>query len=292
MGKGKALPTFNFQLSSLSSGGVPTKRIHPIFPVAIAAGANLILFGVKLYSGLATASLCIYTDAVNNLFDALSCLLAVGGLWLSARSKSPAYPDGLGKAEDLAGFLMAVSVAFTGAYFAYRALDRFMYPRPVNYQIFHAVLLGATVPVKLALGFAFRRIARQQDSVIVKTIAMDSFSDCGVTTMTLLSFILSEYSGLRADAVFGLVISVVIIVNAVRLVRTSAGKLLGRNDGARNEAIQEILLSCGYTQAEVKTYATGRNVTAAADVTGEGDENAARALIQEKTGAELFLSRR
>ena len=216
----------------------------------------------------------------------------MGGLWLSARSKSPAYPDGLGKAEDLAGFLMAVSVAFTGAYFAYRALDRFMYPRPVNYQIFHAVLLGATVPVKLALGFAFRRIARQQDSVIVKTIAMDSFSDCGVTTMTLLSFILSEYSGLRADAVFGLVISVVIIVNAVRLVRTSAGKLLGRNDGARNEAIQEILLSCGYTQAVVKTYATGRNVTAAADVTGEGDENAARALIQEKTGAELFLSRR
>ncbi len=216
----------------------------------------------------------------------------MGGIWLAARSKSPAYPDGLGKAEDLAGFLMAVSVAFTGAYFAYRALDRFMYPRPVNYQVFHAILLGATVPVKLTMGFAFRRLSRKRDSVILKTIATDSFSDCGVTAMTLLSFLLSEYSGLRADAVFGLVLSIIIIVNAVRLVKQSAGRLLGRNDEAQNESIQKILLSCGYTQAEVKTYATGPNVTVAAAVSGEGDEAGARTLIQEQTGADLFIFRR
>ena len=247
---------------------------------------------MKLYAGLATASLCIYTDAINNLFDALSCLLAAGGLRLASRGKSPAYPDGLGRAEDLAGFLMAVSVAFTGAYFAYRALDRFMYPRPVNYQVFHAVLLGATVPVKLAMGFAFGRLSRRSGSLIEQTIRTDSFSDCGVTAMTLLSFILSSYSGLRADAVFGLAISVVVIVNAFRLVLRSARRLLGRNDTAQNEMIQDILLSCGYTRAEVKTYAAGADVTAAAAVAGEGDEAAARAQVREKTGAELYLSGR
>ena len=258
----------------------------------MAAAVNLILFGVKLYSGLATASLCIYTDAINNLFDALSCLLAVGGIRLAVSAKSRAYPDGLGRAEDLAGFLMAVSVAITGAYFAYRAMDRFLYPRPVNYQLFHAVLLGATVPVKLAVGLAFRRLSRRRDSLILKTISTDSFSDCGVTVMTLLSFVLSEYSGLRADAVFGLAVSVLIIVNAVRLVKTSAERLLGKNDVALNERAEETLLSCGFTGAEVRSYASGGAVTLAAAVTGEGDEAAARRLIQEKTGADLFLSRR
>ena len=272
---------------------IVTKRVSsPILPVALAAAADLILFGVKLYSGLATASLCIYTDAINNLFDALSCLLAVGGIWLAARAKSRSYPDGLGRAEDLAGFLMAVSVAFAGAYFAYRALDRFLYPRPVNYQVFHAILLGATVPVKLAMGLAFRWLSRRRDSVIYKTIATDSFSDCGVTVMTLLSFILSEYSGLRADAVFGLAVSVLIIVNAVRLIRSSGERLLGRNDEALNENAEALLLSCGFTRAEVKTYATGSYITAAAAVAGEGDEEKARALIKETTGAELYLSRR
>ena len=211
---------------------------------------------------------------------------------LAAKGKSDAYPDGPVKAEDLAGFVMAVSVAIAGAYFAYRALERFLYPRPVNYQVFHAILLGATVPVKLAMGLLFRRLSRRQDSVIVKTIATDSFSDCGVTTMTLLSFILSEYAGLRADAVFGLAVSAVVIVNGVRLIRTSARRLMGRNDPRQNKAMQEILLSCGFAQAEVKTYAAGDSVTAAAAVSGDGDEPKARALIREQTGAELFLSRR
>lgn len=183
-------------------------------------------------------------------------------------------------------------MAIAGAYFAYRALERFMYPRPVNFQVFHAILLGATVPVKLALGLTFRRLSRRQDSVILKTICMDSFSDCGVTAMTLLSFILSEYAGLRADSIFGLAVSAVIIVNGVRLVKTSARRLLGRNDRQQNETIEQILLSCGFTQAEVKTYAAGGPVTAVAAVTGDGDEQQARDLIRRQTNAELYLYRR
>ncbi|MBQ6067139.1 MAG: cation diffusion facilitator family transporter [Clostridia bacterium] len=261
-------------------------------PVAIATAANLALFGVKLYAGLASSSLCIYTDAVNNLFDALSCLLAAAGIVLAAKGKSADYPDGLGKAEDLVGFVMAVSVAVAGAYFAYRALERFLYPRPVNFQVYYAILLGATVPVKLTLGLAFRRLAKRRDSVIFQTICTDSFSDCGVTAMTLLSFILSEYAGLRADSLFGLAVSAVIIVNGVRLVKTSARRLLGRNDPRQNEEIGQILLSCGFAQAEVKTYAAGDSVTAAAAVTGEGDAQKARDLIRRQTNAELYLYRR
>ena len=261
-------------------------------PVIIAAAANFILFGVKLYTGLVSSSLCIYTDSINNLFDALSCLLAAAGIALAVRGKSGAYPDGLGKAEDLAGFVMAVSVALAGALFAYRALERFFYPRPVNFQVRYAVLLAATVPVKLALGFVFRSLSRKRDSVILKTVCTDSFADCGVTTMTLLSFILSEYAGLRADSVFGLAVSAIIIVNGVRLVKTSAEKLLGKNDTARNGAIAALLAECGFADAEVKTYENGGQITAAAVVSGDGDAQKARQLVQEKTNADLYLYRR
>ena len=211
---------------------------------------------------------------------------------LAAKEKSGEYPDGLGKAEDLVGFVMAVSVAVAGAYFAYRALERFLYPRPVNFQVYYAILLGATVPVKLALGLAFRRLSKWHDSVILKTISTDSFSDCGVTAMTLLSFILSEYAGLRADSLFGLAVSAVIIVNGVRLIKTSARRLLGRNDPQQNEEMEQILLSCGFTQAEVKTYAAGDRITAAAAVAGDGDEQQAHVLIRQRTNAELYLHRR
>lgn len=277
---------------SKKNGGIPTNRHSPLTPVLIAAAANFILFGVKLYTGLVSSSLCIYTDSVNNLFDALGCLLAAGGFVLVARKKTVAFPEGFGRAEDLAGFLMAISVTVTGALFAYRALERFLYPRPVNFQAGYAVLLAATVPVKLALGFAFRALSAKRDSVILKTVYTDSFSDCGVTTMTLLSFILSEYAGLRADSVFGLAVSVIIIVNGVRLVKDSAERLLGKNDPARNDRIASLLAECGFADAEVKTYETGGRITAAASVTGEGDALKAQRLTKEQTDAELFLSRR
>lgn len=254
--------------------------------------ANFLLFAVKLYSGLATSSLCIYSDAINNLFDTLSCALAFAGLLLAKKAATADYPDGFGKAEDLAGFIMSVTVGLTGVYFAYMSLERFMYPRPVNFLLRHALFLGGTIIVKLILGISFLRLSKKRESVVLKTVCMDSFADCGVTAMTLLSFILSEYSGLRADAVFGLVISVIIIINAVKLLKLSTEKLLGRNSAVINGEITEILLTCGFETADVKTYAAGTALTAAADVSGGGDETKARILTKENTGADLFIKRR
>ena len=260
--------------------------------MALATGADFALFAVKLYLGLSTASLCIYSDAINNLFDTLGCLLAVFGVWLAMRPGSRKYPDGMGKAEDLTGFIMAVCVAFTGFYFAYLALDRFMYPRPVNFLVRHAVLLGVTILVKLILGVVFFRLYKKRNSLVLKTVYTDSFADCGVTAMTLLSFILSATSGLRADAVFGLVLSAVIIVNGVKLVLSSAKALLGENDAALNEKIEAAAKECGFQTAGAKTYKTGKTLTLALTVSGDGDENEAREKISKLTGADLFIKRR
>lgn len=208
------------------------------------------------------------------------------------RPGSKKYPDGLGKAEDLTGFIMAVCVAFTGFYFAYLALDRFMYPRPVNFLVRHALLLALTILVKLALGIVFRGLHKRRNSPVLKTVYMDSFADCGVTAMTLLSFIFSATSGFRADAVFGLILSTVIIINAVKLVISSAKTLLGENDTALNERIESAALQCGYESAEAKTYRTGSTLTCALTVSGAGNENDARQKISNITGADLFIKRR
>lgn len=256
---------------------------------AVTVAANLVLFLIKLYSGLATSSLCIYSDAINNLFDTLSCLIALGGVILMNRNPGKAFPDGLGKAEDLAGFIMAVSVGFTGVYFSYLALDRFFYPRPVNFLVRHAVLLAATIIVKLVIGLICRREYKKLPSVILKTVYLDSFADCGVTAMTLLSFVLSNYSGLRADAIFGLVISVSIIVNAVKLIISSASELLGKNNEKTAEEITDILTGCGFEVSGVKLYKTGTHVTAAVTVSGGGDKKAAEETAGKLCGAEIYF---
>lgn len=187
---------------------------------------------------------------------------------------------------------MSVCVAFTGFYFAYLALDRLLYPRPVNFLVRHAVLLAVTIAVKLVLGIIFRQLYKKRNSVVLKTVYADSFADCGVTAMTLLSFILSFYSGMRADAVFGLIVSTLIIINAVKLVISSTKTLLGENDTALNGKIEQTALQCGFDSAEAKTYKTGGNITLALTLSGRGNEEELKNEISKFTGADLFIKRR
>ena len=95
---------------------------------------NLCLFMVKLYVGISTNSISIYVDSLNNALDSVVCIIALVGFWLSVRT-SPKYPFGLGRAEDLTGFITAVVIVGTGFGFGYVSLERTLYPAPVWFSV-------------------------------------------------------------------------------------------------------------------------------------------------------------
>lgn len=252
--------------------------------VLFAAAVNFALFCVKLYTGIATSSICIYSDSVNNLLDTLACALAFGGTLLMKKKASPELPDGYSKAEDIVGFIMAVIVGLTGVYFAYSSLERFIYPRPVNYLLKYAVVLAVAAAAKLVLGFALRAKYRKNKSVILKTVYVDSLADCGVTVMTLLSFILTDYAGLRVDAVFGLAVSAVVIFNAVKMIKSSAFSLLGKNDSELSERVAGEFQSRGIECIPVRV----NKRFAAVKLSGESTGQAVRE-IENELGIEIFI---
>ena len=220
--------------------GIDTLKKNKIgFAVLLAAAVNLVLFFVKLYTGLATQSISIYSDAINNLLDTLSCGLAFSGtLWMKKKA-SPDYPDGFSKAEYLTGFVMSALVLLTGACFAYSSLERLIYPRPVNYLLRYAVILVVAAVAKLTLGLILKKINKKQNSLILETVYIDSLADCGVTLMVLISFILTDYAGIRADAVFGLAVSALVIINSVKLIKKSVSQLMNRNDSELMQKTQD-----------------------------------------------------
>ena len=111
---------------------------------------NLCLFMVKLYVGISTNSISIYVDSLNNALDSVVCIIALVGFWLSVRT-SPKYPFGLGRAEDLTGFITAVVIVGTGFGFGYVSLERTLYPAPVWFSVRYAVIIAVTAVVKLLL---------------------------------------------------------------------------------------------------------------------------------------------
>lgn len=188
---------------------------------------NLVLFFVKLYVSLSSNSISIWSDAVNNLSDFLSCLLSAVCMLLSVKLLEKRLDFVAGRLERLLSLLLSLVVTFVGLAFAYSSLERFMYPTPIWFAVKFAVLIAITAFAKLLLFFFFRSQYKKSGSPVIKVMSTDSLLDFFITLTSLLSFTLTRYTEFAVDAVFGLLISVIVTVNAAKLLYTSVCGTIG-----------------------------------------------------------------
>jgi len=226
---------------------------------------NFLLFGVKLYVGLSVNSICIWSDAINNLADALSCLVSLGFSAWSMRLGKTAQEDLPEKSEQLLAFLLSGVVAFVGVSFAYSSLERLIYPTPVWFSVKYFLIVLFTVFVKVFLYFFYRRWAKTTGSRVLRVLQADSLMDCVITTATLLSFTLTRWLEFSIDAMFGLVISVILLVGAAKLLMQHLRALLNVVAAETREQVETLISSCkALANCEKIQYYIGRDdVTAA-----------------------------
>ena len=208
---------------------------------AFVCAVNVLLFGIKLYIGLASNAISIFSDAVNNLFDALSVLLTLSVLLVLLRAADRNTAHMLQKGEQLFSFLISIVIVFTGLYFAYSALERFMYPAPVWYTPLYLWTLVGTALTKLLLAVLLRRKNRSVASPVIKMIGFDSLLDFFITCFTVLTLLLSGAEHFSFDALFGLIISIAIIVPAVKMLLSSGQSLVNYVPAATRETVNAIL---------------------------------------------------
>ena len=224
-----------------------------VITCAAAFALNVALFSVKLYVGLCANSISIYSDAVNNMFDSLSGLAAFICFAALLSSSSEGTRAIIKKAEQFFSFVMSVIILLTGLYFAYNSLERLFYPTPISYLTRYLVMLTVTVAVKFVMFFAYRGVYRITGSPIIKVMAADSILDCFITLATVMSLTVSQYVEFAVDAVFGLVISAVLITSAVMLDFVGSGK---------REEISEIFDSLGVAVDYITYRRTGTEIEA------------------------------
>ena len=220
-------------------------------PLLLVTFANSLLFGLKFYIGLRTNSLCIYTDSLNNLLDALSALLSLVGTCFLLKQATKKHPYGFGRLEYLLEFCMALLVTITAALFAYHALIRLSMPTPVWFYTKYAWILGGTCAVKFCLGIYLYTRYKKTSAVLFKALYLDSFLDVAVTAVALTSFTLSNAIGVAIDGFLGLVISIFIAISGIRLLFSSGSLLLGEADTEKEKLIRQCVKDC-CPEAEIR----------------------------------------
>ena len=210
---------------------------------AVGAGVNLMLFFIKLYIGLSANSIAIYADSLNSLADSAVCIAAILGFLLLSSKVSKKYPFGTGKAEELLDLLISAVILFTGCAFAYISFERLLYPVPIWFSALYAIIIASTAAVKLGLVFFFKTISKKLGTNSINGIATDSLLDFFITLCTLISFTLTPCIGYSLDGIAGIIISIILIIQGIKMTVAACGSLIGKRDGKTCEKARKILES-------------------------------------------------
>ncbi len=87
------------------------------------------LLQVLIY--VASGSVALLADTIHNLGDALNSIPLWIAFMLARRLPNKRYTYGYGRAEDVAGLLIVLSIAFSAAYILWESVQKLINPQPL-----------------------------------------------------------------------------------------------------------------------------------------------------------------
>lgn len=268
------------------------KKKNSVAVFGLVLAVNIMLFAVKLYIGLSSNSISIYSDGINNLFDGFSSLAAIICVYIAGRADklfSTALAD---KTEQLITFAISCSVFGVGLIFLYNSAERLMYPAPVWFSVKYFVLLFSTAAVKLLMYFILKRQASKHSSSIIKIMSTDSLADFFVTSVTVLTLLLSHKGGISIDAFGGIAISIMIIASSLKSLREGLLRLVCLPEKQTREQIRRLVESLpGTEKAELEFSLSGEKrayLKIDGILSAEGLE-AFKEKVYNETGIRLYI---
>jgi len=195
---------------------------------------NAALAMVKLVAGLAGNAYALVADAVESAADIFSSLVVWGGLRIAAREADEDYPFGYGKAEPLAAAVVAVMLVGAAIGISLEAIQEIRTPHhsPAPFTL---VVLVAVIVVKEGL---FRKVLAVGDEVESTAVKADAWHHRSDALTSLAAFVgisvalLGGEGWEAADDWAALVAALVIVVNALLLLRPAIHDLMDRSPGS------------------------------------------------------------
>lgn len=204
---------------------------------------NALLAVVKLVAGVLGHAYALVADAVESSADIFSSLIVWGGLRIAARDPDDDYPFGYGKAEPLAAgivALMLLGAAFGISVAAIREI-RTPHHAPAPFTL---VVLVVVILVKELLFRRVLAVGEAVDSTAVRADAWHHRSDAITSAAAFIGISVALIGGAgweAADDWAALAAALVIVVNALRLLRPAIDDLMDRSPPA--ELIERIAAS-------------------------------------------------
>lgn len=191
---------------------------------AIGVSLNTAFVIAELVFGYAANSLALISDAVHNLSDVMSLLLAWGALWLSGRKPTDRHTYGYRRASILAALINAGLLLLVVGGIAVEAIDRLRNPGEVaGSTVLWVASLGIVINGATALLFMHGR----DTDLNIRGAYLHMAADAGVSFGVVVAALVTIWTGwLWVDPVVSLIIAVVVLLSGWELARDSVNLAL------------------------------------------------------------------
>ena len=193
----------------------------------VALTGNIVLFAVKLMIGILSGSISVIADALNDLLDGASSMVAVFGFYASNKRKNAKHRHGHGRVEYISSMVVSIVILVVALTLGYVSVLRIINPTPIagEWWMIALVLISIISSGSLALFYWFAN--RKLESSLLKASSKKDFTDMISTSVTLLALLLAPVTNLPVDGFAGVIVSGLILVLGLRSFMESAHLLIG-----------------------------------------------------------------
>ena len=182
--------------------------------VGLAVAVNLGLTAAQVAGGILSGSLALIADAIHNLSDAMSLVIALVARRIARRPADSEMTFGYARAETVAALINYTTLILIGLYLIYEAVWRFFDPQPVTGWLVIAVA-GVALVVDAVTAWLTYRMAK--DSMNIRAAFLHNLADAlGSVAVIVAGGLILTFGWQVVDPIVTLAIAAYILWHAGR----------------------------------------------------------------------------
>lgn len=177
----------------------------------LSAAGNLLLFACKYTAGITCGNVAVLAEGYDNLMDALNSLLVLLGFRMSGRKGDSLHPYGHGRVEYVLGLIISMTIILAGVSMFRESIHWIRHPRDRSLPLLVYGVSLLSILVKCGMSAYTRHVNRELDSMALAACEQNEAADIKMTMLTIGSAALYSLTGLSADWIVGIMISVLVM---------------------------------------------------------------------------------
>jgi cation diffusion facilitator family transporter len=186
-----------------------------------------VLIVMKVIASVLTGSIGIRADAVHSVIDLAGACIGLIGIRIASKPPDERHAFGHGKAENIAGAVIAGLIFVAAGTIVYEAVRRMVVGGSIEFVTLGIYVTAAAIVINGTISWYALKVAKSNDSLALEATARDMFADVLSSCAVLVGLVLVSITGQNIlDPIIALLVAVLITRTAFFTMKKSVGGLM------------------------------------------------------------------